>query len=679
MKNAKEQDYKEGHKKKRAKVGIKLKLMGILLPIVVLVLTVIIILVYTNISNMMLKNNEELIQTNTESIINDIRTWMNGTITALEMERDAIQYFNLNEEEELNYIKHTANQYDAFPAGIYLATTEGELIHASFVPGPEFNVFEKPWYQDGLKSEQFMFGEVYFDEDSQSYVVGASGVLKNKNGSIRGVAAADIYLNAISEIVGQVQMEETGGMVLVDTLTGTIIGHKDSTYLGTSLEEHEELMYVFMKEEIDKGTEGIITFKEENGEQTYLNVQKIPESSWVSVSYVPYNEILDELYSFTKNLVFLAIGGILILIILMERFIHMIVRPVKKLSNAVGAITEGDFSVQVNVNTKDEIGMMAEGIKNFIQTMRGIIIEITDISKQLDEQSIDGTQISQQLFESATMQSTSMGDMSGTVKELAISISEVAESASRLANLVADVTQSGESAESQMKNAVSSSADGQNDMLKVSGYMENVSVKMNTLQKSAEQMDQSVSKINSIVELIGDIAEETNLLSLNASIEAARAGEAGRGFAVVADHIGKLATTSKEAVSDIANLTDEIKSLVLKTVEETQESGDAIKNSQQAVGQAEVTFKQIYESVNYTNQSVTAMIGMIREVNDIALNVAGITQEQSASSEEILATTETMKANAQGVNEDSMKMSDDAKQLEKNSEKLSECMGQFKV
>lgn len=665
--------------KQKAKIGIKIKLLGVLLPVVIAVISAIIGLVYVNISGMMLQKSEELLTTSTQSTINDIKAWMNETITALNVERDTIEYFDMDKERELDYIKHTVSQYDAFPAGIYLATTAGELIHASFVPGSDYNVFEKPWYKDGLESEEFMFGSVYFDEDSQAYVVGASGKLLDSQGEARGVAAADIYLDAISKIVGEVQIEESGGMILVDTITGTIIGHRDSSFLGTPLADHKEEMYTYIDSQIQADAKGIFTFTDSSESRSYLDIENVPNSSWVSISYVPYNEILAELLDFTKLVVTLAVVGILILIVLMERFIHIIVKPVKKLSSTIAAVTYGDFTADVDVKTKDEIGIMADGLRNFIETMRSIILEITSISKTLGEQSMEGFERSGNLSKSAEMQATSMVDMTSTINELAQSITDIAQSATKLSGLVADTSRTGDSAQAQIRDAVETSAAGKEDMSKVTGYMHDISVKMNSLEASAEQMDESISKINSIVILIGDIAEETNLLSLNASIEAARAGEFGRGFAVVADQIGKLATTSKEAVGDIANLTGEIKNLVSRTVEETRDSAETIRSSSSAVNQAENSFQLIYDAVGQTNEAVTTMLEVVKEVSEISVNMAGITEEQSAVSQEILATTETIRENAKNVDHDSQMMLKDSKQLEKNAKELSQQMSQFKL
>lgn len=153
------------------------------------------------------------------------------------------------------------DQNEAYPAGLYVALTDGSLYHASFAPGPDFDARSKSWYQDGIKSDAFILGDVYFDEDSQSCVVGASGVLKDRDGTVRGVAAADVYLDSISKIVSKVQIEDTGGILLVDTRTDTIIGHRDSAVTGQRLSEMSEDMYVYANEHIRGGKRGLSRHK----------------------------------------------------------------------------------------------------------------------------------------------------------------------------------------------------------------------------------------------------------------------------------------------------------------------------------------------------------------------------------------------------------------------------------
>lgn len=679
VKNEERKDILSPQKNRKAKIGIKLKLLGILLPMVIAVVAVIVAQVYSHTKQILLSKSEENLSISTQSVVHQVETWMKETITALKTERDAIEFFAPGDDQELAYIKHTADRFAAFPAGIYLATTEGTLLHASFVPDDSFNVFEKPWYQDGLVSEEFIFGSVYFDEDSQSYVVGASGMLKDQNGNCRGVAAADIYLNAISDIVKEVQLEDTGKMFLVDSNTGMIIGHPEEALVGVQLEEQENQLYAYVNGRINTNETGLGTVTMANGERIYVDIQKVPDSAWITVAYVPQTEILSELNGLTVRIVAIAVIGCLFLVILMERMIHIIVKPVKKLNNTIKVITDGDFTASVPVRTSDEIGNMAEAVREFIQTMRSVIKQISQVSEVLNSQADESRSMSAELSGAADRQAVSMNEMTRTVSELTVSIAEVAGSATSLSLLVTDTREKGDMAGEQMKQAVAASDSGKADMQRVIGSMEHISGRMDSLESCARQMDGSIEKINAIVGMIGDIAEETNLLSLNASIEAARAGEAGRGFAVVADQIGKLAATSKASVDEIASLTAEISGIVRQTVQETTESSDVIRESSGIVQEAGRTFDQIYQSVEATSEAVDHMIEKIREVSEIAHSVAAITEEQSAASEEILATTETVNENTVRVSENSIDVEHSAGKLENSAKLLSEEMTKFKV
>ena len=666
-------------KSPKSKVSIKLKLLCLLLPVVICIIGTLIFLIYNNTSAIILQKSETILQTSTQSVVNKVNSWMKETITALDMERDTLQYFPMDGQEELDYIKHTANQYDAFPAGIYVASTDGSLVHASFVPDADFNVFEKSWYQDGLKSEDFTFGSVYFDEDSQSYVVGASGVLKDNAGNVRGVAAADIYLDAISAIVQDIQLEQTGAMFLVDNNTDTIIGDKNPELVGTILKEQTDGMYQYISDALQHNSLGLQTCKKPNGETIYLDLEQVPDSNWITVAFVPHNEIMADLNKLAANVIVISFIGILLLIILMERFIHFIIKPVKTLNLAVDSMTDGDFRTEVAVKTRDEIGVMANGVRQFILVMRKIISEISTISENLNAQSSNSLKVAENLSASSSLQSDSMSEMNKTVEELTTSITQVAENATSLSLLVSETQQKGKDAEIQMQDAVEASRSGKENMEKLLTFMSDITAKINHLEQSAEKMEGSVSQINSIVDLIREIAEETNLLALNASIEAARAGEAGRGFAVVADQIGKLASNSSTAVDDIAALTQEISGLVGQTVNETKESAVSIQNSSEIIDETGTSFHVIYDTIHKTDEAVTQMISKVEEANSIAVNVASITEEQSAASEEILATTETMQENAEKVKENSTVISSDSAVLKESAAKLKEHMDIFKI
>ena len=243
--------------KKKHGVGVTGKLVFATVVSAILALAVLLAVVYFKMSDALLEKSEDLLQTITERTIQETRAWMNDTLTMLKVQRDTIEYEDMDIPAMRDYIKHTVNQNDAYPAGLYVALTDGSLYHATFVPGPDFDALSKSWYQDGIASSDFILGDVYFDEDSQSNVVGASGVLKNGDGSVRGVAAADVYLDSISRIVSGIQIEDTGSIFLVDTRTDTIIGHKDTNVTGQKLGDLDGNTFTYASQQIAAGKTGL--------------------------------------------------------------------------------------------------------------------------------------------------------------------------------------------------------------------------------------------------------------------------------------------------------------------------------------------------------------------------------------------------------------------------------------
>lgn len=665
-------------KKRKVKFGLKKKLLSSIVTSVIVIIGVLIMFTYVQTAVLILQDTREYIGANTYGVVSDIQTWVAEVTTSLEQERDSLEYFGMDEAQELEYIKHTAGRNEAYPAGIYVAVTDGRLIHASFVPGPEFNIFEKPWYINGIKSEEFILGDVYFDEDSQSYVVGASGVLKDSKGQVRGVAAADVYLDSVSKVVADVTIKESGGAFLIDTNTGFIIGHRDEEYVGTVLSEQKGELYTFAADAIQNKNYGL-TSQQFRDDMYYVELQPVENTAWVAVTYVPRTEALVGLADLSKDLIIIALISALLLVILIERFVHIIVKPVKRLTNVIDSMSDGDFTQDTNIRTNDEIGMMGNRLQQFIETMRDMIRNINTISQELNAQAGREAETAGAISESSKIQSERTIELTDAMDELARSVGEVANSAGVLAFATKETQDEGQAVAGQMDQTVTVSKNGRDDMEKIAVSMINVKSKIKELEESVGHVDESTKEIEKIVALIREIAEQTNLLSLNASIEAARAGEAGRGFAVVADQIGKLAGTSRDAVGDIEELTKNIGSLVRQTNVQMKENAGMIEESTEIVEQTRENFGVIYENIVQTGRAIDKMCSEVEKADKESTDVAAVTEEQSASVEEILATCEELKASAIKVNENGRVIAEDAAGLSKVSENLVEFMNRFRV
>lgn len=171
-----------------------------------------------------------------------------------------------------------------------------------------------------------------------------------------------------------------------------------------------------------------------------------------------------------------------------------------------------------------------------------------------------------------------------------------------------------------MRTTVEVSEKGKADMESVGNALHNIEISIHNLEEAVDKVGTASGEIVDIIKLIGDIAEETNLLSLNASIEAARAGEAGRGFAVVASQIGVLAKNSADSVAHITSLINEINGLVDDAVKQAGSSASDIESSADLIHTAVDTFDQIFQNIQETSHLIEGVVEKINQVDQVATN-----------------------------------------------------------
>lgn len=680
-KNKGNKENKENKENKTIGIkSIKLKLILVIIPLVIIATFIMLSITYKRSREIIMEYADQLVQSLTISNTHEIENWSQDIISGLNQVKNTLDNIQLSDDELMEYLKTTMNKNESYKDGVYIGFSDNRFFEPSgWIPDADYVVTERDWYIEGLKNEEkFNFGEAYQDKNTGEYIVSATAKLRSVE-NVEGVASADVSLKTISEMVSSKSILNTGKLFLVDSSNNKIIAIGDDSMINTSftMENPNELIQTIAKTvNINENSVKELT---SNGILYSVCVQAINNTPWKLIGYVSHEEVLSSLNDLQKIVIELFIVAVILIIILIERVVHFIIKPVKELNHTIKSITEGDFTVEVKVKGNDEIATMSSSMQRFIETMHNTIQEVGKMSESLDHQAKNSSRVALELYDSAETQSNAMTELNQTVDELAMAVSEVAENATELSIVVTEASQDGKEASIKMKDTVAISEKGKADMGQVSMAMTNLNDSIEQLIKSVEEVDESSEKINNIVLLIGEIANQTNLLSLNAAIEAARAGEAGKGFAVVASEIRKLAETSQESVNNITELTSNIASLVNNTIQKTQESADNIKHSIDLVGTAENTFENIYNTVNETNNIVQKMMEKVTKVDEVATSVAAITEEQSAAAEEILATSENLSNHAKKVTENSHTVDEDAAKLLETAENLNTSMKMFKI
>jgi len=660
-------------KELKYKVSIKAKLLGIIIPMMAIIVALLIIISYNKSKTIITKSANDLLETSTKKQVDQIESWLNENLAAFKSVKASVEGTALDGKELQNLLDQYYGYNSNYPEGLYIADESGKILKAEKSNKSDKNILDAVWYNEGLSRINMAFGSAYKNEEGKN-TVSASAILNDKSG-ITKVLSVDLYLDKVSIIVNSLIEMDNAEAFLVDNNDKTILAHRDSALISTKLDANNA--DTFFKD---------VAVKLENGEygsceldNNMVVFKEVEGTNWILVSYVPTKSIFAELTQLRTFMIAIGVISIIILIVLVERVVQVVVKPIKKLTNTIVSMTNGDFTVDVEVKGNDEISIMLKSVKEFIVVMRNMINNISIVSNKMNEQADGSIIISKELYDSSKLQSEAMHNLNITVDQLSSSVSEIAESTTTLANVVSNTRDDSINVNQKMKETINISEKGREDMEKVNVAMENIRDSISTLQEAINNVGKSSAEITNIVSVIGSIAEETNLLSLNASIEAARAGEAGRGFAVVASEIGKLAKTSSESVQNISALTSKINKLVSDTVKQSYESANYINESSYLIGGTVDTFDSIFDMINVTNNLIQDMIKKVGHLDDVATTVAAISEEQAASSQEILATSELMVTQSNNITQNSEKVANDAEQLSSTSDELGKQVQMFKI
>lgn len=656
------QAVKSPHGKKS--FSVQAKLLATLIPIIIVVIGGILIAVQSATSKILLEKGDSLLEANTNSVVSMVQAWMNGITSTLDAERDTLEYMTMTPEEELAYVRHTAGINSAFPDGIYFATTAGDFVHSSFVPDSSFDAKETVWYKEGLLSNSFIFGSAYQDSNTGENVVSASAALHYRNGGTRGVAAADIQLSAISDLVKQVQIEQTGSAFLIDGNTNMIIGHKDDTLTGTLLSDHsDDPFYSQIAEWIGSGTYGLQTCVS-NGSQICLDLKQVPNCNWIAVSYVPKAEIVQDLTALTTLLSIIAVIAIAVMIVLVFILIRrMVIVPVKKLDSVARRIADGDLTAKLDHRSNDEFGTLSanfgktvDRLHNYVDYINEIAAVLGEIAKgnltftltheyvgefarikaALENISVSLNQTMAQISQASDQVSVGASQLSAGAQTLSQGAAEQASAVEELSATIEDLSQ-------QVRSNAADCRKTSGDVDAAAGRVSESNDRMQQLISAMNDINEHSQQISRIIKSIDDIAFQTNILALNAAIEAARAGNAGRGFAVVADEVRNLASKSAEAARGTADLIQASTEAVQRGSTLADETAASLRSTVEDIKSVTQAVDQIAQSSDRQSHSIDQVSQGVDQISRVVQTNSATAEETAASSEELSAQAQTLR------------------------------------
>lgn len=659
--------------KKKGNISIKAKLLGIIIPVVIAIILILVFTAYHVSSGIIESYSKNLLESSVNSQASKIEAWLEENLASMQMAKTMIEKLHPDEAQLQTILDASCGYSENYPDGLFLADANGSFLKGTDSKKQEPNPKESMWYQEGMTRVNMAVGSAHQNPDGTN-VVSASGLLNDGSDTVR-VIAADMTLDRISVIVNSFIEMHDAEAFLVDKDSSVILASRDSGLISRTLgADGQSAFYKDVEKKVSGKSYDFCTL---DGNMTVF--KEVNGTNWLLVSYVPTRVVLADLAGLRNLMIIFSIISILVLCVLIERVTHVVIRPVKEMTRVITSMASGDFTVSMKVKGNDEIAVMGRSVEHFIASMKEMIRQMGHVSDRLGKQAGSSKNVSGEMNSAANIQSQSMTELNATVDQLSVSVNEIAQNATQLAGVVADTKEDSDKVEDKMRTTVEVSEKGKADMESVGNALHNIEISIHNLEEAVDKVGTASGEIVDIIKLIGDIAEETNLLSLNASIEAARAGEAGRGFAVVASQIGVLAKNSADSVAHITSLINEINGLVDDAVKQAGSSASDIESSADLIHTAVDTFDQIFQNIQETSHLIEGVVEKINQVDQVATNVAAISEEQAASSDEILATSESMLQQAKSISKNSEQVEAEAGNLAESADQLADQVKQFQI
>jgi len=503
------------------------------------------------------------------------------------------------------------------------------------------------WNQNGFLRELNREQDSWFFNFTQSSQAQSVSIFTEANGDTKlfvnyqqlngiGMSSLSKSLDDMVKFIDQFKLEQTGFVFLTDS-SGTVRLHNDNSLIG-----NKDLSALYGSAAnsalLNKQTFSLQEV-EVNGEDVLVASSYIASMDWYVIAELPKIEAFATLNEANQQIVLWTAAIAIIFAFIAIWLGRSITQPIENIANKFKELGagDGDLRQRISVDGNDELAQLAIGFNNFIHKIHESMMEVAATGEALQKaagaveiQAKSTLDNSHHQKDQTLLVVTAINEMGATVNEIASNAAHAAKEA----HVAETETQS-----------------GQDVVGKADAIINQLASDMTEVSRVIESLANNTQAIGSILDVIGGISEQTNLLALNAAIEAARAGEQGRGFAVVADEVRNLA--SRTAAS-----TNEIQSMINNLQTEASEAVEAMKQSNELTVQGT-------QATNTTADSLVSIGGLVGQISDLNTQIATATEEQSCVVNEI-------NQNIVEINDSTQSSADTAADLAESSQSLRE-------
>ncbi|QQE13199.1 methyl-accepting chemotaxis protein [Planctomycetota bacterium] len=511
------------------------------------------------------------------------------------------------------------------------------------------------WFHDAVTNNRTNFSEPYFWDygDGVNRFVSSLATPFHHNGKIIGVGGMDISMDQMQVVADGCDDFDGQAALIMLSPSGTIMGYKNNPdRIGKDLSEFSDI-YKEVKDRV-LGGEALSAWAK-TGDLVLYYPFEIGQTGQYIVSCMRISESV--IVAPAKAALIKIVGiGIICLIgagFLMWFVAGKISNPISEVVDNLNEISqgEGDLTVRLNATSKDELGDLANAFNQFVEKVHDTIADVMRLT-------LDVASASTQIAASSEEIAAGMEEQAGQVQEISTAVEEMSSS-------ITEVAQKSHEANSSAGESKSVALEGGEIVGQTMSGMNEIETVVRDSSSAIGELGKQGERIGEIIEVINDIADQTNLLALNAAIEAARAGEHGRGFAVVADEVRKLADRTTKATDGVSELISGIQSGTHAAVEKMGSGTEIVSHGVSSAQQA--------------GESLNNIVGSAENVAEMVQSIAAASEEQSAAAEQISKNIQSIAAVTHQSKEGTQQASVAAAGLSEKAESLKQLVGQFKV
>ena len=575
-----------------------------------------------------------------------VATWLNNkaNMVVLLAEQSAAYPYAEAIKEQLNHPKLAQEFVDIY-AG--LEHSDGNIVtnDPNWQMPLGYDARQRPWYLEARNREGLVFTDPYVDVQTNEVLITVSQRIYAQ-GQLAGVMAGDINLK---ELIAAIQGLNFAGsaFAFVVSSQGEIISYPDAQYNGQQITElfgnQPELVAELRNYSLQNKAMWL----------SFVPVQNLPGVQWYIGIALDQNTLLAA--SNRQLASTLAVAAVIILLGLavLVGVLFAQLKPLTILRQALFNINQGDgdLTKRLAIRRNDEFGEVAGAFDSFIGSLQGLISQVKSSAEQITTTVASSTSLSTQSKQTV---STQMQEL----EQLATAMNEMAATATEVAQYTQDAAHSAQGAHQQAQQ-------GLQHMAQAAKVVESLTATLNETTQAVNELSHYSHSIGTILSVIADISEQTNLLALNAAIEAARAGEQGRGFAVVADEVRTLASRTQGSTQEIEAMINKLQQGASHTQIKMQQSQEM---AQEVVASAQ-TADEILQNIGEA----------ISQINDMNTQIAAAAEQQSATGEEINRNTLNMRDLGREVDQQSDEQIALSDTMSAQVEKQNALLGQFKT